>query len=138
MVNLLVICLNHFVKKKHTTITFQHLELPNKMFWVEAVNTYCYVLNHVTLRPKLKKISYELWRWRKPNILYFKVFYSKCFILNIKDNLDKFDLKSNLGIFLGFSSSSKAYRVYNNTTLCLKESIHIAFQETQNDKLLRF
>ena len=24
-----------------------------KYFWAEAVNTYCYVLNHVTLRPKL-------------------------------------------------------------------------------------
>jgi len=36
MVNLLVICLNYFVKKKDTTITFQHLELPNKMFLGES------------------------------------------------------------------------------------------------------
>ena len=107
IVNLLVICLNHFVKKKDTPITFQHLELPKKYFWVEAINTYCYVLNHVTLRPELKTISCELWKWRKPYILYFKFFYSKCFILNIKDNLDKFDLKSNLAIFLGFPPQAK-------------------------------
>lgn len=107
-----------------------------KYFWAEAVNTSCYVLNRVTLRPKLKKTPYELWKGRKPNISYFKVFGSKCFILNTKDNLDKFDSKSDVGIFLGYSSSSKAYRVYNNRTLCLEESMHVAFEETQNDKIV--
>jgi hypothetical protein len=35
---------------------------------------------------------------------------------------------------LDYSSLSKAYRVYNNRTFCLEESIHVAFEETQNDK----
>ena len=52
-----------------------------------------------------------------------------------KDNLDKFDSKFYVGIFLGYSSSSKAYRVYNNRTLCFEESIHRVFKETQNDKI---
>ena len=43
------------------------------MIWVEAVNTSFYVLNRVTLRLELKKTPYELWKGRKPNILYFKV-----------------------------------------------------------------
>ena len=31
--------------------------------------------------------------------------------LNTKNNLGNFDAKSNVGIFLGYSSSSKAYRI---------------------------
>ncbi|KAH9671627.1 Integrase catalytic domain-containing protein [Citrus sinensis] len=66
----------------------------------------------------------------KPNIGYFKVFGCKCFILNTKDNLGKFDPKSNVGIFLGYSNSSKAYRVYNKNTLVVEESMHVTFDES--------
>jgi len=102
----------------------------------KAINTSCYILNHVTLRLDLKKTPYELWRSRKPNILYLKVFGSKCFILNTKDNLNKFDSKSNVGILTGYFFSSKAYRIYNNRTLCLEKSMHFVFEETQNDKII--
>ncbi|KAH9717278.1 hypothetical protein KPL71_021758 [Citrus sinensis] len=68
-----------------------------KYFWAEAVNTACYVLNRVLIRPNLNKTPYELWKDRKPNIGYFKVFGCKCFVLNTKDNLGKFDPKSDVG-----------------------------------------
>ena len=61
----------------------------------------------------------------------FKVFCCKCFILNTKDNLDKFDLKSNEGIFIGYSSRSKAYRIYNKRTLTIEESMHVNFDENR-------
>ena len=69
-------------------------------FLVEAVNTSCYILNRVLIRPSLDKTPYELWKNKKPNISYFKVFGSKCFIFNTKDNLGKFDAKYSVGIFL--------------------------------------
>ena len=62
----------------------------------------CYILNRVLLRSVLKKTPYELWKNKKPNVSYFKVFGCKCFIVNTKDNLEIFDLKSNVGIFLGY------------------------------------
>ncbi|KAH9649201.1 Integrase catalytic domain-containing protein [Citrus sinensis] len=101
-----------------------------KYFWAEAVNTACYVLNRVLIRPYLNKTPYELWKDRKHNIGYFKVFRCKCFILNTKDNLGKFDPKSDVGIFLGYSNSSKAYRVYNRRTLVVEESMHVTFDES--------
>ncbi|KAH9688106.1 Integrase catalytic domain-containing protein [Citrus sinensis] len=101
-----------------------------KYFWAEAVNTACYVLNRVLIRPNLNKTPYELWKDRKPNISYFKVFGCKCFVLNTKDNLGKFDPKSDVGIFLGYSNSSKAYRVYNKRTLVVEESMHVTFDES--------
>ena len=84
----------------------------------------------------MDKTPYELWKNKKPNISYFKVFESKCFILNTKDNLGKFDAKSSVVIFLGYSLSSKAYRVFNKKTMVVEESIHIVFDES-NDSLER-
>ena len=86
--------------------------------------------------PSLDKTSYELWKNKKPNIIYFKVFGNKCFILNIKDNLENFDAKSNVGIFLGYSLSSKAYRVFNKKTMVVEEFVHVVFEES-NDSLER-
>ena len=41
-----------------------------RYFWAEVVNTACYILNRALIRPILKKIPYELWKGRKPNIGY--------------------------------------------------------------------
>ena len=52
---------------------------------------------------------------------------------NKKDNLKKIDVKSDKGIFLGYSTSNKACRVFNKRTLIIEESIHVVFDEI-NDK----
>ena len=90
----------------------------------------CYVLNRVLIRLYLNKTPYELWKDRKLNIGYFKIFRCKYFIFNTKDNLGKFDLKSDVGIFLGYSNISKEYKVYNKITLVVEESTHVTFNES--------
>ena len=97
---------NWVVERKNRTLQemvrtmFHENNLPN-YFWVEAINTSCYISNRVLIRFSLDKTSYKIWKNKKPNISYFKVFGTKCFILNAKDNLGKFDAKYNVGIFLG-------------------------------------
>jgi len=99
-----------------------------------AVSTACYVLNRVLIRPILKKTPYELFKGRKLNISHLRVFGYKCFILNNdKDNLGKFNSKVDEGIFLGYSLHGHAYRVYNRRTVLVEESIHIAFDETNQN-----
>ncbi|KAH9750717.1 Integrase catalytic domain-containing protein [Citrus sinensis] len=125
---------NGVVERKNRSIQEMDRTMLNentlpKYFWAEAVNTACYVLNRVLIRPHLNKTPYELWKDRKPNISYFKVFGCKYFILNKKDNLGKFDPKSDVGIFMRYSNSSKAYRVYNKRTLVVEESMHVTFDE---------
>lgn len=128
---------NGVVERKNRTIQemarsmLKEISLP-KYFWAEAVNTSCYILNRVFIRPNMNKTPYELWKGRKPNIGYFRVFGCKCFILNTKDNLGKFDAKSDVGIFIGYSTHSKAYRIYNKRTNVVEESIHVAFDETNS------
>ena len=126
---------NGVVERKNRTLqemarsTLNENGLP-KYFWAEAVSTACYIVNRVMIRSILNKTPYELWKGRKPNIGYLKVFGCKCFILNTKDNLGKFDSKSNVGIFLGYSTTSKAYRVFNKRTLVVEESMHVIFDES--------
>ncbi|GJW66255.1 retrovirus-related pol polyprotein from transposon TNT 1-94 [Tanacetum coccineum] len=76
------------------------------------------------------KTPYELLRGRKPNLNYFRVFGSKCFILNTKDYLTKFDPKSYEGVFLGYSQNSKAYIILNKQTMKVEESLNVTFDET--------
>jgi len=105
-----------------------------KYFWADAVNTACYVLNRVLIRPLLKKTPYELYKGRKPNISHFKVFGCKCFVLNNgKDNIGKFDAKADDGIFIGYSSHSHAYRIYNKRIMIVEESVHVVFDESNLD-----
>jgi len=98
------------------------------------VSTTCYVLNRVLIRPMLKKTPYELFKGRKPNLSHLKVFGCKCFILNNgKDNLGKFDSKSDEGIFVGYSLHGHAYRAFNKRIILVEESMHITFDETNQN-----
>ena len=69
---------------------------------------------------------------RNPTLAISKSLDANVFILNIKDNLGKFDVKSDVGIFLGYSTSSKAIRVFNKRTMVVEESIHVIFYESNN------
>ncbi|GKG33148.1 retrovirus-related pol polyprotein from transposon TNT 1-94, partial [Tanacetum coccineum] len=52
------------------------------------------------------------------------------FIHNHKDHLGKFDAKSDDGYFLGYSSVSKAFRVYNTRGQQIEETYHVTFDES--------
>ncbi|XP_060187573.1 uncharacterized protein LOC132616852 [Lycium barbarum] len=48
------------------------------------------------------------------------------------ENLGKFDPRSDEGIFLGYSPTSRSYRIYNKRTLSIEESIHVVFDDTNH------
>ena len=80
------------------------------------------------------KTSYEIWREKKPKVKYFRIFGSKCYILNDRENLEKFDAKSDEGIFVGYSTNSRAYKVYNKCTKTVMESINVVIDDTISEK----
>ena len=62
-----------------------------------------------------------------------KPFGCKCTILKQKDHLGKFETKSDDGFFVGYSSMSMAYRVYNIRNRIIEESPNVTFLErTEN------
>ncbi|GJS12948.1 putative ribonuclease H-like domain-containing protein [Tanacetum coccineum] len=50
-------------------------------------------------------------------------------ILNTIDHLGKFDGKADEGIFVGYSTNSKAFRVFNSRTRIVEENLHVQFSE---------
>ncbi|GJY17512.1 retrovirus-related pol polyprotein from transposon TNT 1-94 [Tanacetum coccineum] len=126
---------NGVVKRKNRTLqemsrTMLNEKLLPQTFWCNAVDTSTYILNRILIRAILGKTPYELLKGRKPTLDYFRVFGSKCFILNTKDYLTKFDPKSYEGIFLGYSQNSKAYIILNKHTRKVEESLNVTFDET--------
>ncbi|GKE57132.1 retrovirus-related pol polyprotein from transposon TNT 1-94 [Tanacetum coccineum] len=99
-------------------------------FLCNAIDTSTYILNGILIRHFLGKTPYELFKGKKPSLEYFKVFGSKCFILNTKDYLAKFDPKSIEGIFLGYSPNSKAYIILNKENMKIEESLNVKFNES--------
>src|SRR3954463_10002956 len=97
--------------------------------WAEAINTACHVSNRLYLHKLKNKTLYELLTGKKPNVKYFRVFGCKCFILNKKTRLAKFEAKTYEGIFVGYASNSHSYRVLNKSTGCIEESSNVEFDE---------
>ncbi|GJU77178.1 retrovirus-related pol polyprotein from transposon TNT 1-94 [Tanacetum coccineum] len=50
-------------------------------------------------------------------------------ILNTIDHLGKFDGKADKGFFIGYSTNSNAFRVFNSRTRIVKENLHVQFSE---------
>ena len=111
-----------------------HMHNTPMQFWANAINIACYTVNRIFLRPGTKKTSYELQTRRKPNLKYFQDFGSECYILRDEENLGKFDAKSDIGTFLGYSISNKAYRIYNQNSQIIQESSNVVINDTRYDQ----
>ena len=63
---------------------------------------------------------------------YFRIFGNTCFILKDRENVGKFDSRSDEGIFLGYSSTSKTCRVYNKRTMKVMETVNVVIDESSD------
>nr|GEW05293.1 hypothetical protein [Tanacetum cinerariifolium] len=66
-----------------------------------------------------------------PSIGFRRPFGCHVTILNTLDPLSKFDGKADEGFLVGYSVSSKAFRVFNSKTKIIQETLHINFLENQ-------
>nr|GEZ10173.1 retrovirus-related Pol polyprotein from transposon TNT 1-94 [Tanacetum cinerariifolium] len=100
-------------------------------FWAEAVNTACYVQNRVLVTKPQNKTPYELLLGRTPSIGFMRPFGCLVTILDTLDPLGKFNGKVDEGFLVGYSVSSKAFRVFNSRTRIVQETLHINFLENK-------
>src|SRR5438128_4859277 len=103
-------------------------------FWAKAVNTACHAINRLYLHKIMKKTAYELLTGNKPKVHYFRVFGSKCFILNKKSKSSKFAPKVDEGFMLGYGSNAHAYRVFNKTSGCVEIAKDVTFDESNGSQ----
>jgi hypothetical protein len=128
------------VERKNRTLldmartTLDEYKTPDR-FWAEAINTACYSINRLYLHRILKKTSYELVTAKKPNVSYFRVFGSKCFILIKRGRNSKFAPKAVEGFLHGYDSNTRAYRVFNKSIGLVEVSCDIVFDETNGSQV---
>ncbi|GKG19310.1 retrovirus-related pol polyprotein from transposon TNT 1-94, partial [Tanacetum coccineum] len=81
------------------------------------------------LRLRHGKTPYELLHDIKPDLSYLYVFGALCYPTNDSDDLGKLKAKADVGIFIGYAPTKKAYRIYNRCTRRIMETIHVDFDE---------
>ena len=86
-------------------------DLP-KAFWAKATNTTVFLLNRLPTKAVNGKTPFEAWYGFKPNLKNLKIFGCLCFTHVPQIKRDKLDKKAEPGIFIGYSNSSKAYRIF--------------------------
>nr|CAE02852.1 OSJNBa0014F04.18 [Oryza sativa Japonica Group] len=104
-------------------------------FWAEAVNTACHAINRLYLHYHLKRTPYELLTGNKPNVSYFHVFGSKCYILNKKARSSNFAPQVDEGFLFGYGSNECAYRVFNKTSGIVEIARDVTFDETNGSQV---
>jgi hypothetical protein len=80
----------------------------NKSFWGEALFTTCYILNRIPQK-KSKVTPYELWKKRKFNLNYFKVWGCRAIVRLHEPKIRKLGQRNIEYIFLGYAQCSKGY-----------------------------
>ena len=84
--------------------------------WAEAVTIVCYTQNRSIIRRCHGKTPYELLHDKPPDISFFHVFGALCYPTTEGEDLGKLQPKADIGIFIGYASSKKAFRIYNRRT----------------------
>ncbi|GKE30594.1 retrovirus-related pol polyprotein from transposon TNT 1-94, partial [Tanacetum coccineum] len=97
--------------------------------WAEAVATACYTQNRSMIRRRHGKTPYELLHNKPPDLSYLYVFGALCYPTNDSENLGKLQPKADIGIFIGYAPTKKAFRIYNRCTRRIIETIHVDFDE---------
>nr|GFB16987.1 retrovirus-related Pol polyprotein from transposon TNT 1-94 [Tanacetum cinerariifolium] len=97
--------------------------------WAEVVATACFTQNRSIIRLIHGKTPYELLHSKLPDLSFFHVFGALCYPTNDSENLGKLQPKADIGIFIGYAPTKKAFHIYNRHTKRIVETIHVDFDE---------
>nr|GEZ39710.1 hypothetical protein [Tanacetum cinerariifolium] len=95
----------------------------------EAVAIACYTQNHSIVRLHQGKTPYEILHGKLPDLSFLHVFGALCYPTNDIKNLGTLQPKADIGIFIGYAPTKKAFRIYNRRTRQIIETIHVDFDE---------
>ncbi|GJQ90810.1 retrovirus-related pol polyprotein from transposon TNT 1-94 [Tanacetum coccineum] len=98
-------------------------------FWAKAIATTCFIQNCSLVIPRHEKTPYHIINGWKPFVKFFYIFGSLCYIIRDGENLDKMKEKGDACIFVGYSTQSRAYWVYNKRRRVIVETIHVNFDK---------
>ena len=87
--------------------------------WAEAARTTVYVQNRTPHKVLENKTPEEVFSGKKLEVSHLGIFSYPVYIHIPKDKRTKLDPLGKKGIFVGYSESSKAYRIYSQDSRIL-------------------
>ncbi|GJT43419.1 retrovirus-related pol polyprotein from transposon TNT 1-94, partial [Tanacetum coccineum] len=81
------------------------------------------------IRRRHGKTPYELLHDKPPDLSYLHMFGALCYLTNDCEYLGKLQPKVDIGIFIGYAPTKKAFRIYNRRTKRITKTIHVDFYE---------
>ena len=103
----------------------------DKKFWAEAVCTAVIIRNRSPTVAVDNMTPYECFYGIKPDVSHFKVFGCKAYMHVPKENRKKWDSKTKKCIFVGYSITSKGYRLYDPVSRKICVSRDVLFDEDE-------
>jgi hypothetical protein len=126
-------------RKNRTLITLARTMIDEhnilERFWAKALNTAGYASNRLFSYRLLEKSPDELLNGKRPDVSFFWVFGCKYYIYKKHHHLGKFQRRCDIGFLLGYSSKSKAYRVFNHAIGLVEETYDVEFDETNGSQV---
>ena len=102
-------------------------------FWADAAYTAVYTLNCSTTRTIIRSTPYKKWHKTKPSVAHLRAFGANAYVHIPKNLRKKLSAKSRKGVFMGYSKTSKGYRVWVNELRRIEESRDVLFNEDFSD-----
>ena len=102
----------------------------SNIFWAEAISTAAYVRNRLpTTALKENETPYERWYGKKPDVSHLRVFGCMAYAHVPEGERRKLDSKSKRMRFVGYSLTSKGYRLFDETNRKLYIRRDVEFNE---------
>nr|GEW08659.1 hypothetical protein [Tanacetum cinerariifolium] len=82
-----------------------------------------------TLIEAARTTPYEILHNKLPDLSFLYLFGALCYPTNDSENLGKLQPKADIGIFIGYAPTKKAFWIYNRHTIQIFKTIHVVFDE---------
>ncbi|KAM7479031.1 hypothetical protein LguiA_027244 [Lonicera macranthoides] len=111
------------------TLSWLHENNLPRELWAEAFQCACHVINRLPPWPGLEKSPFEALYNRRPDVSYFRVFGSPCYVHVPKDIRTKLDPKARKCVFVGYDPRRKGWRCMDPETKQVVVSRDVVFDE---------
>uniref|UniRef100_A0A2N9EPJ3 CCHC-type domain-containing protein n=1 Tax=Fagus sylvatica TaxID=28930 RepID=A0A2N9EPJ3_FAGSY len=111
-------------------------ELP-KIFWAEAVDMACYIINRSPRVALDEKVAEEVWTGQEVDYSFMRIFGCPAYVHISGEDRSKLDPKSKKCIFLGFKKGVKGYKLWDPVAQKVVISRDVVFDEKSMTKVFK-
>jgi hypothetical protein len=108
----------------------------DKEFWAEAISTSTYLKNRSPTRALSNQTPEEAWSGKKPTLAYLRPFGCKAYAHVPIQKRSKLDTKTVECIMMGYSTESKAYRVFDPIRRTILITRDVVFDESEKQNTI--